>query len=220
MIDRLLSIIAPHHCYGCGEYGTVLCDCCKNYIYDESFSQCIVCGTALSGQTNLCPKHQLPYSRLWCITRREGTIEKLIDAYKFQRVVAAAGILAEILDEQLPELPADTVIVPIPTTPHNIRLRGYDHMLKIAKILAKKRGWRVGGLLSRNSNVTQHFAKTAAERRHQAKDFFKIRQLPEPEAPYLLLDDIFTTGSTIEAAADCLRRAGVNDVAVAIIARQ
>ena len=56
--------------------------------------------------------------------------QKIIDDYKFNRVQAAAGLLSEFLDEALPELPSDAVIVPIPTISKNIRRRGFDHIRK------------------------------------------------------------------------------------------
>jgi len=220
MLDRVLKSIAPHYCYGCGVCGTVLCDCCKNYIQDDPFLGCVVCGASLTSHDNLCSHHQLPYQRLWCIAKRKGALEKLIDAYKFERAVAVADKLAELLDESLPDLPKNTVLVPIPTAPRNIRLRGYDHMLKIAKILAKKRSWRVERSLARRNNVTQHFAKNATKRRQQAETFFRVKRQVDPSVPYLIIDDIFTTGSTVKASADCLKRAGAVDIWVAVIARQ
>lgn len=111
-------------------------------------------------------------------------------------------------------------MVPIPTTPHNIRIRGYDHMLLTARALARRRNWCVAPLLSRRNNTTQHFAKSAAERRRQAVGFFEIQKKPEVDRTYLIIDDIYTTGSTIKAAADCLAQAGASAIWVAVVARQ
>lgn len=218
MIDRLLSVIAPHYCYGCGAAGTVLCDCCKNNIFDETFRECVLCANPVMG-TNLCSSHSLPYSALWCAAHREGPLAKVIDDYKFQRAKSAYGVLAEVLDERLPDFPENTVIVPIPTAPRNVRIRGYDHMLLVGRELAKRRGLRLGLPLRRVSNLTQHFTKSAAKRRAQAEGFFEVREKIDPKAEYLLVDDIFTTGSTVESAANCLRAGGATEVKAAIIAR-
>jgi predicted amidophosphoribosyltransferase len=108
----------------------------------------------------------------------------------------------------------------VPTAPKNVRFRGYDHMALVARALAKRRGWTVSTALRRRSNVTQHFAKTATERRRHAKDFFEVRGSVNIDQPHLVIDDIFTTGSTVEAAADCLKQAGATEVWVGVIARQ
>jgi ComF family protein len=219
MIDRLLAIIAPHRCYGCGDEGAILCDCCKNDIFETPFTTCVVCREP-TAQDNLCSRHTLPYTRLWCVAKREGVLEAVIDGYKFRRVRAAADVLAELLDTSLPDLGPNVVVVPVPTAPRNVRIRGYDHMVLVARALAKRRGWRVSPLLKRQTNATQHFAKTAVVRRKQAKHFFVVHGTIAPDVPYLVIDDIFTTGSTIEAAADCLKRAGAAEVWIGVIARQ
>ena len=111
------------------------------------------------------------------------------------------------------------MVVPVPTAPTNIRKRGYDHMLLVARQFARRRGLRVERPLVRQANVTQHYARSAAERRKQAQQFFRARGV-RADVPYLILDDIFTTGSTIKAAAQMLRAAGARDIRVGIIARQ
>lgn len=132
-------------------------------------------------------------------------------------------MLAELLDERLPELPRDTHIVPIPTAPRNIRRRGYDHMLLIARALARCRNMPVTPLLVRRNNVTQHFAPDAkARRQYVTKEFFALsrRFVVDPRANYLFIDDIFTSGATLGEAAKLLRQAGAKQIDIAIIARQ
>lgn len=219
MLDRLFSIIAPHHCCGCGQSGDLLCSCCKNDILDEGFLQCVFCNNIVAN-SSLCSAHTLPYVDVWCVGWREGTLASVIDSYKFKGQRGAAKPLAELLASLLPELPTDTVIVPIATTPKNIRIRGYDHMRLIARQLSRLRGWSAKDVLVRQNNITQHFTKSAKVRREQAKTFFKTRQPLDAETPYLLIDDIYTTGSTIEAAAQCLREAGAEKVYVAVLSRQ
>ena len=111
---------------------------------------------------------------IWCFSRRTGVVTKIIDDYKFNRVQAAAGLLSEFLDEALPELPSEAVIVPIPTISKNIRRRGFDHIRKIAIKLSRRRKIECRSLLRRRNNVTQHFTKSSAQRKRQAKEFFEI----------------------------------------------
>ena len=189
-----------------------------NYIIDEPFSNCLVCAVPVASES-LCSKHHLPYSRAWCVSARKGALKNVIDDYKFNRALSAHLVLSELVHQRLPDLPV-VEVVPVPTTPRNIRIRGYDHISLLAEDLAKKRSWGMAPLLSRRSNVTQHFAKTAADRRRQAKDFFEISRPVSTEKTYLVIDDIFTTGATLECAADCLRQAGATDVWAVVIVRQ
>lgn len=218
MLDAVLGLIAPHHCCGCGFEGVVLCDDCKKYIISRPYEDCAVCEKA-ADMGNLCSRHRLPYRQLYCVSSRQGALRRLIDDYKFHRVRAADVVLAELLNEALPELSDTTVIVPIPTTAKNSRKRGYDHMWRIARRLGKLRGLPVRPLLRRRNNVTQHYAKTAAQRRKQAAEFFEVVGTVDPKATYLLIDDIFTTGATLTEAARALRKAGAKDIIVGVIAR-
>lgn len=183
------------------------------------FDRCLVCQSATS-HDNLCHNHALSYRRAWGVTIRDETISRLIDDLKFKGAYSVHLSLADLLDDRLPALPDGIVIAPIPTAPRNIRLRGYDHMQLIAKRLAKNRGLVVDNALARQNNTVQHFAKSAKQRKQQAKTFFQIRHNIDPETDYLLIDDIFTTGATIEAGAYCLKQAGARSIDVAIIARQ
>ena len=144
----------------------------------------------------------------------------LLDGYKFEGVRASYRIIARLLHESLPELPVNSVVVPVPTTPHNVRVRGYDHMLLIAREFGALRSLAISPLLYRKNNVTQHFAKTASERHRQAKDFFATRGNIDKNITYMVMDDIFTTGATLEAASLCLREAGASTVWAVVVARQ
>ncbi|QCT40314.1 ComF family protein [Candidatus Saccharibacteria bacterium oral taxon 488] len=216
-IDTLLSYIAPHYCYGCGATGSLLCRSCLEAMKRHHCQVCVICGQPCAGG-NVCRRHALPYEALDCVLWRRGAVARLIDDYKFHRVRAASRVLARILDELLPEYEVSTVVVPVPTASANIRKRGYDHMLLVARQFARRRGLRVERPLVRQTNVTQHYARSAAERRKQAQQFFRARGA-RADVPYLILDDIFTTGSTIAAAAQTLQVAGARDIRVGIIAR-
>lgn len=175
----------------------------------------------MCGKSNTsCRCHQRGWKdiQLLCGFTRQGIIQQLIDDYKFHRVKAAGIVLAELFDRVLDELPEQTIIVPIPTAAANIRRRGYDHMKYIAYQFAKYRNLPCQQLLIRRNNVTQHFTKTAGERKRQAREFFAVHTKSSLDGSYLLIDDIFTTGSTVRAAVDALQAAGAHEVRVAVIA--
>lgn len=219
MLDILLSFVAPHHCSGCHETGTLLCDNCKYDIISEPFEACVACGKGIAGRSGLCRGCKVPYQRAWCVADRRDHLQRLIGNYKFTNARAAYKPLAQLLDERLPELPKDTVIVPIPTVSSHIRQRGYDHMGLIAKRLARLRGLPVDTSLHRVTGTTQR-GSGVRQRAKQAKAAFTcIRQLDDNKK-YLLIDDVVTSGATVKYAAQTLLDAGASTVWVASISRQ
>jgi len=146
-------------------------------------------------------------------------MERLIDGYKFGRAKAAIKAMADLLDSRLPALPLEAVLVPIPTIPQHIRQRGYDHSRLIAKILAKRRGLRVDPALVRHTSAVQRGAGRK-QRISQAKRAFGCTRELSDKQIYILIDDVATTGATLSAAAEVLRRSGAKQVWAAAVARQ
>lgn len=218
MLEGALSFIAPHHCCGCDKIGGLLCDNCKYNINSEPKMFCIACCRP-TGHMWLCNTCRVPYERAWVVGERDGVLQRLVGLYKFERAQSAHRDLGDLILGVLPELPADTVIIPVPTTSGRIRERGYDHMLLIAKYVAKVRGLECKQLVRRKTDTKQR-QSTAKQRAIQAKRAFVVHDRIDAHRPYLLIDDVVTTGATIKYAARALRDAGAKHVWVAVIARQ
>lgn len=150
---------------------------------------------------------------------RTGPLAALIDNYKFHNARAAYRPLAELLLERLPELPANTVVVPIPTISRHIRQRGYDHMALIGRLVSARRDWTYSPVLRRLTNTTQRGAGRV-QRLRQAASAYRTEAALDPTRPYLIVDDVVTTGATLNAAVQALRHAGATTVYVVAIARQ
>ena len=217
MLDNLLSVVAPHLCSGCGRIGSTFCDNCKYDIIVEPFLECILCGEQASN--GVCDDHKSAFNQAWAVGVRSGALQRLIGGYKFRNIKASSYELADLLHKRLPELPHSTVFVPIPTTTTHIRERGYDHMLLIAQALAKRRHSPVQRLLVRNNSLVQHHANRK-QRMAQVMTAFVVEGDIDPQATYVILDDVVTTGATIEQAARLLRSAGATTVWVAVTSRQ
>ena len=219
MFDKVLSVIAPHYCYGCGKTGQTICQKCKKHIIQMSYTTCVLCDRQPK-YGNYCGRHHFPVQCIYCLLLRQGVVLQAIDALKFERKRAVINDLVDITDELLPQLPTNSVLVPIPTTPRNTRIRGYDHMTLICRQLWRVRRIPVEQVLQRRNNVTQHFATSAKQRKLQAKEFFRVVGDIDPAKQYYLVDDIFTTGATVREAANCLRQAGATSVTIIVLTRQ
>jgi ComF family protein len=216
MFDSLLSPVAPHLCCGCNKTGTLLCEYCKYDIVNEEPDVCIICGGKYIGVCKGCTQIA---QRGWHAATRTDTVRKLIDDYKFENARSAYKVLANLLHERLPSLPLETVVVPIPTIPSHIRQRGYDHAALLAKAFAKHRRLAYRPLLRRTSTSSQRGA-SKTQRLQQAQTAFRVPRPLNPNMPYLVVDDIVTTGATLTFAAKTLRVAGAKEVWVAAVARQ
>ncbi len=217
MLDSLLQIIAPHYCYSCQKIGSVLCNSCIYNIVNEDQNACIEClKPALDGNCNDC---KTPFQKAWYVGVREGELARVVGDYKWSRKYEAHKPLSKLIDYCLPIFPPNTIIVPVPTISHHKRIRGYDHIDVIAHAVAKARKLRKQNVLTRKNNYIQHKA-TKVDRTKQANLSFECKEKLDSNVPYLIIDDIVTTGSTIKAATRVLQGAGAKEVWVAAIARQ
>lgn len=164
-----------------------------------------------------CPNCETELLGLWAVGWREGALKKLVSEFKYESVRAVGEVLAEMLDEVIPNLKkilpegADVVVVPLSTIGKHVRQRGLDHTLILARKLAKKRGWKCEQILARAADTVQVGAK-AKERREQAERAYAAVRAVDARKWYLLLDDVWTTGASMRAAERVLREAGAEKV--------
>lgn len=145
---------------------------------------------------------------------------KLTEDYKYKSIRKTAEVLAELMDAAIPRdfalNTAEVVVVPLPTISKHIRQRGFDHTFLLAKELAKRRKWKVERVISRK-NKTVQVGKDEKTRKAQAKGAYEISARLDCKKKYLLIDDVWTTGASMEAAINAVKKAGAVDVASAVI---
>ena len=113
------------------------------------------------------------------------------------------------------------LIVAVPISPQRFRERGYNQSLLVAQEISKRSGLPVAELLERKQQGMPQSSLLAEERRRDIADKFTIKQATENEAKgkaVLLIDDILTTGSTMNRCAQLLSEAGAKWITGACIA--
>lgn len=147
-------------------------------------------------------------------------VKDLVWKLKFGRAQSAAKVMAAIMAERYSHMIADDVlIVPVPTATKRVRSRGYDQAVLIAKALAGQTGHRYASLLIR-VGAQEQIGAGKVQRKEQLQGVFMVRQDSlVHDARILLIDDVMTTGATLETAAAVLRQAGAKVVGSLVFAR-
>ena len=191
-----------------------LCENCRLSIIPDMGGKCNICGKPLISEIENClpcrNSETRSFDRLWVLFPYVGRYRKLLTSYKFKKNLAPAEFFTEKILEIIEQEPLlkDAVIVPVPPRPGKIKETGWDQVEHLAKVI-EKRGYSVYRCLKRGkSNVQKRLNR--AERMENLKG----RILIDGNAPRiaLLIDDVITTGSTIEICASVLKEAGAQKV--------
>lgn len=218
-IDAALAFFAPHDCVRCGQEGSLLCSACCQQVpwYGDVCFRCLKSGASIGLCENCRPKSSL--DGVWITTAYQAAPRALIQALKFSRAKAGAQDIARLMAKTFPEPPAPMVLVPIPTISSHVRSRGYDQAALIARHLAKHRHMPVHALIRRHGQ-TRQLGASRKQRHQQLAGVFYCSQKLDPNTNYVLVDDVVTTGATIEHAAQALRAAGATKVYAAVFAQK
>jgi predicted amidophosphoribosyltransferase len=143
----------------------------------------------------------------------EGVVREVVARVKYRRVHAAVGWLAEAMVGVLAP-PIPVVVTWVPTTAVRLRERGFDHAELLARQVGRRLRRPVRRLLVRLPGAAQTDLRGAARR--QGPVIEGVRVAP---ARVLLVDDVATTGASLSAAAQALRRKGADRVVALTAAR-
>lgn len=220
LVEWCLEQIAPHTCFGCGQEGILFCYACSQQAFVSNPSRCYRCHIATK-QSSVCPncRRKTSLSHVWVSTRYHAEAKELIHRFKFKRAKQAAAIIAETLDTCLPLLPDNILVLHLPTARHRIRVRGYDQARLIAREVCTRRKWNYSPLLLRRGTARQ-LGATRKQRFEQLEDAFVLRNPRRIHNMHILLiDDVLTTGASIESAARVLKEAGAKTIDAAVFAQ-
>jgi ComF family protein len=221
LLETVLSIFAPHMCVVCSTEGSLLCTVCSEFELLPVPSRCYRC-KQLTRDSSVCAscRRHTALKHVWVRTEYTNVSSKLVLAYKFERARAAHQPLARVMVEALPFLPADTVIMSVPTTTSRVRERGYDHTYLIARDIAARTGLLHIRPAIRMGQVHQ-FGASGLQRRKQLENAFVVTK---PQAingkKILLVDDVVTTGATLETLAKTLKAAGAAHIDAVVFAQK
>ncbi len=179
-----------------------------------------VCGDCLRHEAVLARRGKLPaLDAVHAGLVYAAPLDRLLLRFKFHRDLAAGALLAQLMAETATAWPRPDALVPVVLHRSRLRRRGYDQALELARPLARALDLPLrADLLQRVRATAPQSELDAGARRRNLKGAFAVKPGPMPQH-VVLIDDVMTTGATLHAAADALKRAGVQRVEAWVCAR-
>ncbi len=220
LIDDLIALAVPPRCSVCGapagRADGVLCAACRRALPWLAQPRCPRCALALPHGRGRCPAAGAAFEGAWAAVAYEGRARDALLALKFSAARPLAGVMAAQIAASAPLRPQATLVA-VPAHPRRRRARGFDPAELIATALARRSGLPLARALRRGRGASRQLGASREVRRSAASLDFRPHGRAPPDV--VLVDDVHTTGATLNACARALRDAGCLRITVVTWAR-
>jgi competence protein ComFC len=220
--------LIPHFCVLCGTAveglpgaDIPLCDRCLGRLPEIRGDRCSACGKELFSEKGTCyacrePGHAC--SEVYPIFRYRAEPAALLRRYKSAKRASLAKFWADRMAPVIEQRWPDRVIVPVPPRLEKLRRHEWDQVEAIAACL-EKMGYGVERILFRSATAQQKHLSRIARKSNAEKGYFIIPKFTaRAPARVVLIDDVYTTGATVDSCARALLENGSEKVAALVIA--
>ncbi|MGE5619376.1 MAG: ComF family protein [Sphingomonadaceae bacterium] len=219
----LLGLLFPSRCVGCGLRGVDICSRCLSAIRPLDPASCPRCGTPsrLGGLCPACRGYEGPLAGIRAACVYDGVARKAIHSFKYRHRRMLAGPLARLVEEELRRRPLHLdLLVPVPLHPRRLAERGYNQSALLAAHLGERLSVPVAEPLERSRETTAQAGLKAASRRANVRGAFRCAAPIDLSGRRIgIVDDVCTTGATLEECARALREAGCASAWGVVVAR-
>jgi ComF family protein len=234
-LNDVNDVIFPPRCLGCAEIlypqrGKLFCPICEEKIRFITGDICPTCGTifpdspAKSHLCGNCLENEPYFSCARAVFSYETIILDVIHQFKYGNNISVGAMLASFMaDFSFPDVDFTdySLIIPVPLHIKRLRQRGFNQSIILAHALAKK--WQISvnfSLLRRKKFTLTQTGLHKAERKQNIKGAFEVSDKKNISGKnVILVDDVYTTGATINECAKTLIKAGAQKITVLTLAR-
>jgi ComF family protein len=236
LMRRALRFLLPADCAACHAPLSVdpiphFCSDCWSAIVPPSRAACARCdrpfvsplATAYSPHhlCHSCAERPPAYTKAWTLYPYRPPLQDAICLFKYRGKVALATPLAGLMIDRLPPLESIDLAMPVPLHVERLREREFNQALLLADRIGRYLGVPVS--CSDLIRTAPAPAQTTLSRKDRLRNLRGAFAVPRPESiagkRILLIDDVFTTGATVNECAKTLRKAGSGDVFVLTLGR-
>ena len=229
----MLSILYPPHCAACDKETTTggyrCAECATSaHLIERPF--CQKCSEPFFGEMRQeftcanCRERHFRFKSAIARYRFEGVVRDFVHRFKYQRHFYLRHQLAEwlatgLLDPRIQAFRADG-LVPVPLHSARQREREFNQAEELARLVSRRSGIPIVGCLSRIRYTSTQTRLDRQERQENMRGAFRVQQPDRVKrGHFILIDDVFTTGSTVNECSRVLRGAGAASVRVMTVAR-
>ena len=226
MASTAVELLFPRRCVGCDTEGAFLCLDCLSELPLLEDPYCFLCSQPRRLVMRLCTscrERPLEIDGIRAPYLMEGAIREAVHAFKYRNVRALAPVLGRLLAGFMNDIGlGGELLVPVPLHRRRERSRGYNQALLLAREAGKEAGLPVGGNALRRLRPTLSQARSGrqAERWVNVVGAFEAEAALVQGRQVLLIDDVCTTGATLEACSIALKQAGATLVWGLTLARE
>ena len=223
--QAVLDVLFPSRCVGCGAYGSFFCSSCQAELPRARPPRCPVCWQPQrqGDACGRCREGRPAFQGARSPYLYQGVAREAVHALKYNYLSALAQPMAQLMARYVEEeaIEAD-LLVAVPLYGRRQRLRGYNQSALLARELSRLCGLPLAGrglARRRNTPPQARSADAEARKRNVTDAFIADRRWVEGKR-VLLIDDVMTTGATLDACARALRQAGAASVWALTFARE
>ncbi|MFC1939851.1 ComF family protein [Chloroflexota bacterium] len=221
----VLNLLFPQRCIGCGKEGDFICYSCQASLPRIIPPLCPRCGRPQpSGMLcSSCVSWRAEIDGIRSPFRFEGVMRQAIHWLKYRNLRALATPLAQLLNDYLTTNPVPgDVMVPVPLHRKRLRERGYNQSSLLARELSRLNNLAVADdcLVRQRHALPQARASNVDERQRNVAGAFACCDYRLRGKQVILIDDVSTSGVTLDACASALKAAGATSVWGLVLARE
>jgi ComF family protein len=215
----MLDLLLPQRCLGCSRNGPQVCAACADGLQRLREPMCARCGRPTAwpvARCSECGGRRLAFARARAAVAYDEPVRRIVAAWKERGLRRLAPWAAGVVVDVVPRPDAD-VLTFVPADRDRRLKRGHHAAEALARELANRWNLPAAKLLERTRPARRQRGLDQAERRRNVRGAF-VASASAPRS-IVLIDDVYTTGATANAAASALRGAGTRSVQVVTFAR-